>query len=800
MLEFALQYAARGWPVFAVSGFKIPFKGTHGHLDATTDSSLIRDMWRRHPRANVAMATGNIVVFDADGPGGVEKFKRLREIGEDLGQPLARTLTARTARGYHLFFRSPAGVHIRTRNDPRPQGSDGLDIKAHGGFVVLPPSINARNGFQYKWILELPVAELPLWLANYLQTQQVSSPETLSLGEAPAFLQQRQSDSGKISSGLERAIRTPWTTDEEERIRSALLSIPADCARDTWLQIGMALHGLGWEGNEADRGYEIWREWSATGKVKYQGEHDLETRWKSFGKAGREQVTLGTLYHYAQQHGWQGLAPKAAPAPFKEVMQNSIPDRRGSSLDNATPHSAYDTQGGASLNGFHLPAHITAPTQSDSPLIRLNSQYAVIGDVGGKCLVLGWTPSRLQDGVMVPSFQTFKSFADRYAHEYITIKTRKDEQWEDKTVQLGSHWLKWPQRRTYEAIDMVPNGEPILPGNILNLWKGFAVEPKAGAWPLMKRHIADVLACGDLAAMTYIVRWAAWKVQHPGERAEVALVFRGDKGTGKGTFANAIKRLFGQHGLQIYSSKHLIGHFNAHLRSCLLLYADEAFWAGDKQGESVLMGMLTEPTIVIEQKGIDAAPWTNRLGVIMSTNAEWVVPARQKERRYAVFNVSGKRAGDTKYFEKLYAEINNGGLEAMLHDLLRVDLTNWHPRLFPQTDALQEQKLRSLDSRFEWFEGLLSDGQLLGALPESMAVSFNWLYNDFTESSPGRHCSKTAFGLFLKEQGCIKLHTARGTSWRFLPLAEHRQKWTERFGQWQWSFEGGEWLTKAATL
>jgi hypothetical protein len=90
----------------------------------------------------------------------------------------------------------------------------------------------------------------------------------------------------------------------------------------------------------------------------------------------------------------------------------------------------------------------------------------------------------------------------------------------------------------------------------------------------------------------YILKFAAWCLQNPGERAEVALVFRGEKGTGKGTFARALKDIFGQHGLHIFSAKHLTGNFNAHLRTCLLLFSDEAFWAGDKQGESTLKGLL----------------------------------------------------------------------------------------------------------------------------------------------------------------------------------------------------------------
>ena len=156
----------------------------------------------------------------------------------------------------------------------------------------------------------------------------------------------------------------------------------------------------------------------------------------------------------------------------------------------------------------------------------------------------------------------------------------------------------------------------------------------------MQRHIFEVLADGNRAYAEYIFKFAAWAVQNPGDRAEVALVFRGGKGSGKGTFANALKRMFGQHGLQIFNSKHLVGAFNGHLRNCLLLFADEAFWAGDKQGESVLKGLITEPALMIEQKGVDAAPWKNRLHVIMAANADWVVPASHDERRYAMFDAS----------------------------------------------------------------------------------------------------------------------------------------------------------------
>jgi hypothetical protein len=67
-------------------------------------------------------------------------------------------------------------------------------------------------------------------------------------------------------------------------------------------------------------------------------------------------------------------------------------------------------------------------------------------------------------------------------------------------------------------------------------------------------HIWTVLARGHQETFRYIFNWLAWAVQHPEERAEVALVFRGKRGAGKGTLGNTMCRIFGQHAVHISSN------------------------------------------------------------------------------------------------------------------------------------------------------------------------------------------------------------------------------------------------------
>ena len=799
LLDHALQFAGRGWSVFRLSAHKVPFKGSHGHLDATTDTATITRWWTEKPNANIGLATGRIVVIDPDGP---EALERLKIIGAPHGG-WPPTLTAKTPRGLHLYYAVPEGLEIRSYNEPRAaKGAPGIDIKGAGGYVVLPPS-KTKNG-QYQWLLDVPLSPLPDWALGWINSlkgikDQSDNIQLLSI-TLPDYLRQakakRQQNQTAVSKRASAALGEPWSPAAEARIRSALAAIPAR-GYDQWIAVGMALASLDWDWPDGTSiGFELFDQWSASQPDLYSLD-GTEKKWASFGRSGRSGVTLGTLFHLAEQHGWDGLVPRAAPE--QEVMPNS--ERHGH--NKMTPHPAPPQPGGAQFMNGHasagdvLPIEFSTPV-NDSPLIKLNEKYSCIGDLGGKCLVLGWVPSKVDPQVTVPSFQTFKSFSERFANQYIRAVRHKGDKSEEESVQLGAYWLKWRRRRSFDGIDLVP-GQPLhLPGNLLNLWQGFAVQPRPGNWQRMQAHIAEILAEGDAAQLDYIMRWSAWAVQHPGERAEVAIVFRGDKGAGKGTFAHALRRMFGQHGLHISNAKHLVGSFNAHLRNCLLLYADEAFWAGDKQGESVLKALITEPVQMIEQKGVDAQQWQNRVHLIMTANADWVVPASHDERRYAVFNVSNRRLKDEKYFAALYREINSGGLEAMLHDLMHVDLGDWHPRRIPNTEALREQKARSMGLLESWWEYLLQEGSIPAAPKDTPDIAMaQYLMNHVREFAPRmRDLSAAALGRFLSEHGCIKLHRSSGNAWRFPTLIEARAKWERHYQGWKWEQASERWALK----
>ena len=182
------------------------------------------------------------------------------------------------------------------------------------------------------------------------------------------------------------------------------------------------------------------------------------------------------------------------------------------------------------------------------------------------------------------------------------------------------------------------------------------------------------------------------------------------------------------------------------------------------------------------------------LHMVMSSNNDWVVPAGPTARRYAVFKVSKDRIGDWEYFEALKAEMDNGGIAAMLYDLQRMDLKGWHPRELYRTAALVEQKQHSLRGLDAWIESLLQAGRMPAIV---RGYPNRCLSKDLLADAMrfDKFTNPTAIAIKLKELFPIaefNIKVARGWAWP--PLAECRKAWEVRNGgAWNWHHDVEEW-------
>ena len=188
---------------------------------------------------------------------------------------------------------------------------------------------------------------------------------------------------------------------------------------------------------------------------------------------------------------------------------------------------------------------------------------------------------------------------------------------------------------------------------------------------------------------------------------------RGRMGTGKGVFANAVGSLLGRHYIQIAQASQVTGRFNTHLKDAVLVFVDEGFWAGDRQAEGVIKNMVTEPFINIEPKGKDIIRVRNNVNLIIASNNNWVVPAGLEERRFYVMDIPDTHQQDHEYFRAIANELNNGGREAMLYDLLNMDISGVDLRKIERTEGLFDQILASMTTIQKWWFERLRQGALI---------------------------------------------------------------------------------------
>lgn len=340
-------------------------------------------------------------------------------------------------------------------------------------------------------------------------------------------------------------------------------------------------------------------------------------------------------------------------------------------------------------------------------------------------------------------FQPARALFEEFANQKVKTGSKKVKQkGEDgKTVEEDAPtyrtkfeiWREHPKKRTYRTVGFWP---PPLTCHErdYNLWKGFSVQPllpedeacrssrdALRQWAdleakdkcsLYLQMVHEVICSGNQEYYDYLIKWMALTVQQPGVPIEVSVTMKGELGTGKGTFARIFGSLFGRHFTHLDRTEQLAGKFNAAISGKVVVFADEAFFAGDKKDLGSLKRLISEPTLAIERKGIDVIEESNCIHLIMATNNDHAHQAHFKERRFFTVKVSSAHIQDHQYFNAINKQMREGGREALLSYLLTREVDHDAVRNVPMTDELRHQQEMSLTPEQRWWKERLVEGYL----------------------------------------------------------------------------------------
>lgn len=396
-LQTAIEYGQYGWAVFPLlprSKAPITPRGFH---DAVKDQTAIRSLWGSRTNLNIGIATGEVSgfwVLDIDPEKGGEDS--LTELENKYGS-LPDTLISKTGGGgRHYFFKIPSGIKIPCTIS---KVAKGVDTRGNGGYIAAPPSIHP-NGTMYEFIGG-EIADAPNWLIKMI----------MALRKEP-------------SANAPIPVDGDWTTDD---VLSMLECIDPD-ERDTWINVGMALHAGGWPPS-------IWDTWSRSSTKYRLGE---PTRiWNGFKQGGG--VSMGTLVYMAQEGGW---TPK--DKPYEELDFSNV--------------------GGVDLTELHAKL-------SSIPLPEVETKISVGGLVGETLSWINSTSFKLQPELTIMNIIAGLGavFGRRYALQKLNTRTNiymvgiaETGQGKDNSRQKIKKLLKLAGLEQFSGPDEVRSGPGLM--------------------------------------------------------------------------------------------------------------------------------------------------------------------------------------------------------------------------------------------------------------------------------------------------------------------------------------------------
>ena len=265
-------------------------------------------------------------------------------------------------------------------------------------------------------------------------------------------------------------------------------------------------------------------------------------------------------------------------------------------------------------------------------------------------------------------------------------------------------WLEHPDRRTClpEQVGFDPGqADPAIQ---CNLWSGWPTQPQAGEC----QHLLDLLGYLTGDAYDWVLKWLAYPLQHHGAKMQTALLVHGPEGTGKNTFFGCIRSIYAQYAC-MFSQVELESQFNGWASGKLLGIGNEVVSRAELyhiQGR--LKSMVTEPEWVINEKMLPARSEANHCNFIFFSNRIDIAKLDSGDRRYCV--IWTPPALSPEFYRGVADEIDRGGVAALHHYLLHLDLGDFSPHSKPPVTQAKEDLMElGMDStaRFhrDWLRG-----------------------------------------------------------------------------------------------
>lgn len=311
-------------------------------------------------------------------------------------------------------------------------------------------------------------------------------------------------------------------------------------------------------------------------------------------------------------------------------------------------------------------------------------------------------------------FMTERQMTTSFKHMGVWEPSEK----EGDVVRVGfiGKWMNNDGIRKYDDADVYPHAG-MCPSNIYNLWRPFAMEkykdipyePNEEGKDMFLHHIR-ILCSHDEVVYDWFIKWIAQMLQFP-EVKTVIPTFVSKPGTGKNTLIELLSRLMGRDKVMETTdpARDVWGSFNGMMATSFLVHLNEMSKKDYREAEGRFKGLITDPTITINSKGVNQYKVKSYHRFIGSTNNEDPLPTTVGDRRNVVIRCSDEKIGDTAYFEQLYAHLEDVNVLRALYDYFMSvpDMDMFHKQPLPATEFQNDMKSSNRSPIEQWLEAFV---------------------------------------------------------------------------------------------
>ena len=299
-------------------------------------------------------------------------------------------------------------------------------------------------------------------------------------------------------------------------------------------------------------------------------------------------------------------------------------------------------------------------------------------------------------------------------HKYIFIPT--GELWPVESINSCLPWIgkirpsSWLDRnKAVEQMTWAP-GEPALIQHKLMRDSGWIDHVNAAVYNLYRPTNIE-LGNADNAQpwidhvfkiypdeAEHIIKWFAYRCQHPEVKINHALVLGGAPGIGKDTLLTPVRTAVGYWNCASVSPQQLLGRFNPFLKSVILIVS-EARDLGDvnrPQFFEHLKAIIAAPpdVLLVDEKNTHEYYIPNLTGVVITTNHKvgGIYLTGDDRRHLVAWSSTELKDFGAGYFADIWDwYVNRGGLEDIAAYLHSTDTTDFDPKAEPpKTPAFWE--------------------------------------------------------------------------------------------------------------